>query len=252
MIPKSICFNGCSFTFGEGFSQTERDRYTYDRLVAAQLRCDQDNISLPGSSNYLCFMRSCRAIISQKYDLVITQWTALNRIWVFPGPDTGYFTNDVKHPDYRYRDLYLSEKEKKKFNETLLIMNHDYRNIMDLVDYCAVLGSLADHYNVKLIHINGLVPWQRDLLNRSIDNLEKDLSDYTKQILDFANRQDHEVLSFFLDLQNKFLELDQTKWINLFESWQNNLLDFASDGSHPGILSHRRMADCVIKHIKNM
>jgi len=108
------CFNGCSFTVGEGFPPEQRDEHIYDRLVSRHYFFKAENIAVGGSSNYTIFMRSCQALLSGQYDIVFTQWSALNRIWLHPGPDVAFFTNDRKYSDFSYRDIYIT-KEKKKY-----------------------------------------------------------------------------------------------------------------------------------------
>jgi hypothetical protein len=86
-----FCFNGCSFTVGEGFDAGDRDLYVYDRLLEKKFGFKRDNIASCGASNYLIFMRSARAIMSGEYHCVVTQWSELNRIWFYPGPDGEFF-----------------------------------------------------------------------------------------------------------------------------------------------------------------
>ena len=243
------CFNGCSFTVGEGVPLGERINYIYTNLLAKKFRVEQQNIAIGGSSNHTIFMRSVSAIQSQKYDIVFTQWSALNRIWLYPGPDCYFFINDEKYPDFRYRDVYISKKDKQKLKETLLILNHDYQNIFELIDYCKILAQLGTVHKTKIIFINGLVPWENDLVKPLTNDLSMSLSNYTKSILDFDNRGDHEILEYFIKLQNKFLEVDQTKWVNLFESFQKNTVDVGPEGHHPGIKSHQWMANQTANYI---
>lgn len=244
------CFNGCSFTWGEGFDSDERDLYVYDRLVTKKLKWDHSNIAQKGSSNYQIFMRSADAIQSGAYDIVFTQWSGLNRIWLSPGPDTVYFTHDEKYPDYRYRDIYIDEPTKKKLNGLLLILNHDYSNILDLIGYCGILESLGKNTNTKIIFINGLVPWQSDLITPIGSDLGNSLSEYTKSILDFDNRSDDEILKHFSVLQGKMSLLNKHSWINMFDSFQSNLVDVATEGHHPGKVSHAWMADKIVDYLK--
>jgi len=246
-----VCFNGCSFTVGEGFPEQQRDRYIYDRLLTKQFGFDSTNVAVGGSSNHTIFMRSAREILSNKYDLVFTQWTALNRVWFYPGPDTKFFTNDQAYPDYKYRDFYLSAKEKKNFCNTLLLLNHDYSNIMELIDYCNILCALAETNSTKLVFINGLVPWQDDLVRPLTTDLSSILSEYTKSILDFDTRDDAELIEFFTKLQIKFQELDQTKWTNLFASFASTQTDLGPEGHHPGVISHARMANTIAEYLTN-
>ena len=246
----TVCFNGCSFTVGQGFPVESRDAYIYDRLVTNQFDFDSTNIAVPGSSNYTIFMRSAEAILSGKYDIVFTQWSALNRVWLSPGPDAQYFINDIRHPDFKYREIYISPKEKIKFNNTLLMLNHDYQHIIELVDYCKILTSLTELNKIKICFINGLIPWANDLVT-PIDptNLSSSLGNYTKDILDFDNRDDAEIILYFSRLQEKFTELDQSNWVNLFNSFDNNSVDVGPEGHHPGVKSHQWMADQVSTYL---
>lgn len=246
-----VCFNGCSVTVGEGFPEQQRGQYIYDRLLTKQFGYDSTNVAIGGSSNHTIFMRSAREILSNKYDLVFTQWTALNRVWFYPGPDTKFFINDQTYPDYKYRDLYLNPSEKKTFCNTLLLMNHDYNNIMELIDYCNILCVLAETNSTKLVFINGLVPWQDDLVRPLTTDLSSTLSKYTKSILDFDTRDDAELIEFFTKLRIKFQELDQTKWTNLFASFVSTQTDLGPEGHHPGVISHVRMANTIAEYLTN-
>lgn len=244
------CFNGCSFTVGEGFPVEQRELFIYDRLVSRHFNVDHTNIAQGGASNYNIFMRSLQALLSNKYDIMFVQWSALNRIWLSPGPEVYFFVNDDKYPDFTYRDLYLNKHDKNFLKKCLLLLNHDYQNILDLIDYCSSLLVLAHAQNTKIFFINGIVPWTDDLTKPLGPDLESTLSNYTKNILDFDNRNDHEVVEFFLKLQTKFKELDQTKWINLFDSLQENTIDHGPEGHHPGINSHQWMANKIINYIE--
>ena len=218
-----VCFTGCSFTVGKGFPESQRANFIYDRLVSKKLGLDSDNCAIGGGSNYKIFMKSAAAVQSALYDLVVVQWTALNRLWLSPGPNSDFFTTDGRFPDFRYRDIYLSKSEKQIFRNTILLLNHDYQNIIDLIDYCKILSGLETS-NTKVVFINGLVPWTDDLSKPLTDNLSECLSEYSKQMLDFDNRSNEEIIEFFTKLQQKFSELDQTKWVNLFDSFLEHTL----------------------------
>jgi len=245
----SVCFNGCSFTVGEGFNPEDREKYNYDSLLSDQFQFNKTNQALSGNSNYKIFLSSCLALTSRRYDIVFVQWSALNRIWLSPGPDTVFFVNNTEHKHYTYRDLHLNQKQKSFLSNTLLLLNHDYQNIFDLVDYCNILAQLANYNKTQVIFINGLVPWTQDLITPVTDNFEVNFSDYTKSILDFSSRDDSELKDFFTRLQNKFATLDQSLWVNLFESFQKNAVDKGLRGHHPGIKSNIWMADQISKYL---
>ena len=243
------CFNGCSFTYGEGFNLQERNQYIYDKVLSKEYNWNSTNIAVKGSSNYTIFLRSAEAIQSQQYDIVFTQWSALNRIWLSPGPEVHYFVNDLKYPDYTYRDLYISPKDKKKLNQLLLLLNHDYQNILDLISYCNILQQLAVVNKSRAVFINGLIPWQEDLIQTLDSNLNQSLSLYSKIIFDFKNRSDDEIIKYFLKLQKKISTLDKNLWVNMFESFLENTCDIAPAGHHPGVESHQWMAKQITNYL---
>jgi hypothetical protein len=248
MIKKS-CFNGCSFTVGEGFPSESRKNHIYDHLVSCRFDLDRTNIAQGGSSNHEIFMRSADAL-KKDFDILFVQWSALNRMWLYPGPDSIWHLNDG-HDEFHYREIQLDKKSKKIFENTLLMMNHDYHNICKLVDYCSILDRLSEHHGKIVVYINGLIPWTEDFARPLSTDLYESLSEYTKEILDFANRDDQEIIQLFTRLQQKFSELDHSRWVNLFDSFQSNIVDHGPLGHHPGIQSHKIMADKIVNYLEN-
>jgi hypothetical protein len=249
----TACFNGCSLTEGEGFLPELKDQFVYDRVLSEKFNFNRINIAEPGSSNYKIFMRTLPIIDKKQCDILFVQWSGLNRIWLSPGPETYYVAMPNKNIKYyQYRDIKIQKDEKYKFETTLSLFNHDYQNILDLIDYCNVLEKLSKIQNIKIVFINGLVPWQNDLVNVLNTNLSESLSTYTKNILDFDNRDDEEILKFVNVLQTKFLSLNQDLWVNLFDAFNWRSIDKADDGKHPGVKSHAWLADQVSSYlIKN-
>lgn len=247
----NVCFNGCSFTVGEGFPEDQRNLYIYDRLLEKKFNFNRTNIAIGGSSNYTIFMRSADAVMSGNYDCVVTQWSGLNRLWLYPGPDSKFGVNG-NLSDFRYRHIYIEKTEKEKLKNTLLLLNGDYNNIIDLTKFTNILKILASSNDTKLVFVNGLVPWEEDLVKPLEEDLNRSLSDYSKAMLDFDNRDDHEIINFFQTLQQFVMQVDQSLWVNIFDSWMKNILDLGPEGHHPGIKSHQWMADRLSEHfIKN-
>ena len=244
---KKVCFNGCSFTVGEGFDPGIRDQYIYDHLISQECGFERINIAKDGSSNHEIFMRSACAL-DQGFDIMFVQWSALNRIWLYPGPDCEWSSNG-SIVEFRYREIYLDKTTQQKFKETLLMMNHDYHGLTSLVDYCNILTMLAEKHHTKIIFVNGLVPWTCDLVTPLQSDLTNSLSHYTKKILDFDHRSDDEILGLFLALQSKVGSLDQRFWVNIFDSFQKNVVDLGPQGHHPGVRSHRAMANRIILYL---
>lgn len=250
VMNKSICFNGCSITVGEGFSVTDRDRYVYDRLVSDTLGLKRTNIAKGGSSNYLIFMRSAQSIMSGHHDIVVTQWSGLNRLWLFPGPGNEFFLNRETQ-EHRYHNIVISKKDHEKLKNQLLILNHDYQNIIDVVDYCNILENLASQNSVECIFINGLIPWTEDLFFYNEKFNLAELSDYAKQILDFDHRNDDKIINFLKQLKKHFETLNLQKWVNIFQPLNRMKVDKGLLGHHPGIESNKIFANMLEEYIIN-
>jgi hypothetical protein len=94
-----------------------------------------------------------------------------------------------------------------------------------------------------------MVPWTNDLTKPLLTDLSQSLSEYTKRILDFDYRDDQEIIQLFCSLQQKFAELNQSRWVNLFNSFYSDTIDHGPQGHHPGIKSHEIMAQKIVHYL---
>jgi hypothetical protein len=245
-----VAFAGCSMTRGDGFDMAYLAPEIWPNIISRVFDFEPKNLGISGASNLRIFQTASQAILSKKYDLVFCQWTMLNRLWLSPDPDIWYFvTGDIKH-SFEYRNVKLNQQEKTDLERMITQLNHDYQNIIELVDYIKILEELAQHNQVKIAHVNGMVPWQSDLSDENTVNDFSAWSPYTRQLLDFDNRSDEEIKKLFLKLHNKFLELNPRRWINLFNSFQSQIVDVAPLGPHPGLRSHVLMSNLVRNYLK--
>jgi len=230
---------GCSMTRGDGFEDKDLNQ-TWPQIITQTFMFDSDNLAVSGASNHMIFMLTSEAIQSGRYDIVFAQWTALNRLWLSPGPNTWYYATGDGRDEFDYRDVHLTTKEKTQLEQRLLLLNHDYQNILYLIDYVKILNDLARLHGVQLIHVNGMVPWQADLM---VDDKDFNMiSDYTRSLLDFDHRNDDEIEELYSQLKTKFATLDRTSWVNIFDSFQTNMTDLGPLGHHPGPESHLTMS----------
>ena len=243
-------FVGCSFTVGEGLALEKSDVNNYANIVANHYSADVCNLSVKGNSNYNIFITVLNELIFNKPDIIFVQWSALNRLFVYPGPDTKLTLSHTINNDYEYRNIFYSKKELQKFTDTYHILNHDYNNLLVLINYCKILTKISKD-KTQLVFINGLLPWTNEIVDKNVTtNFNEKLSNYTKEILEFDSRSDNELLDFFTRLNIAVTELDQTRWVNMFNSMANNKLDLGIDNAHPGPKSHRQYADMIINYIE--
>jgi hypothetical protein len=248
-------FNGCSVTVGAGFPEDLRDTYVYDRLICNHFNFDRTNIAVEASSNYKIFIRTCEALISKKYDLVVTQWAPFPRFWFSPEPGTHLYIDGVsdRTDDFVCTNLWVSKKEMSDFANLLRILSHDYQSIIELIDYCCIIDALGEATNTPVVYINGNTRWENDLVKPLEEDLEKSLSDFSKSMLNFAHKPDQEIILNFTALQEKFAKLKQSNWVNLFDCFKKSLVDVGPLGHHPGEKTYQLLADQVINHLnKNL
>tara|TARA_R110000851_G_C12948964_1_gene553081 strand:+ start:133 stop:888 length:756 start_codon:yes stop_codon:yes gene_type:complete len=245
-----VAFHGCSFTQGEGFEPNDWLEFGYPSLVSNNYNWNHKNYGIPGGSNLRIFHSAVDSIVSNNYKTIFVQWSAVNRIWLSPGPNIWWFMNDTKYPDFRYRDLYINAKDQKLIKEKLLFLNHDYQNIIDLCTYCNVLEQLAIYNKVKLVFINGLLNWNRDLFFLPSNDLAESFSKYTKEIFDFDNRDDNELIQIHNNLFNHTKTLNQSLWVNIFNSIHHLRVDFAPvDNIHPGPKTQQIIYKKIINYL---
>lgn len=249
MTKSKMTFVGCSFTVGVGLEYEKSDQGNYANIVGKTHDSLVTNLSVGGNSNYNIFISAINELIENEPDYLIVQWTALNRLWLYPGPDTFlYLDFDVKQ-DFQYRDIVFSKKELQKFSDIFHLLNHDYHNIITLVDYCKIINAVTK--NTKIIFINGLVPWTSDLFNSaSINDPFAKFGNFTKEILDFENREDSELHTLFSNIHDKLMQLDTTQWVNLIDSMARSQIDYGSDAAHPGYKSHELYATMINDYLK--
>ena len=155
--------------------------------------------------------------------------------------------NSLPEADFNYRGLSISQKQRQTLRDLIKILNHDFHNILQLIDYCCILEIMSKQIGCEVYFINGLVPWTNELAQDSItEDLITQLSPYTKEILDFDLRNDQEIHDLISILQRKFKLLPKHLWINLFDSMDLRRVDLAPLDRHPGIKSHEDIAAQII------
>ena len=220
-----IYFGGCSITMGAGFEKVQHDSDIYPNIVGQNFGHQPINDAEGGSSNLKIFTKAAKAIIDDRADIYVVQWSAPHRHWLYPAPDRGIYIGSESDDD-RYRE----------FVEQFQKYNHDYSNLMAVIDYSRILTELAIKRSRQMIFVNGMLFWKPDWNDRYMKSLLEDLSS-TDQ-LDFRNRFDNNI-----DL------LDPTQWANMWLSIAEIQEDDAPLDTHPGPQTHKKIANLVAEVI---
>lgn len=251
---KILC-NGCSFTYGDGFLDTERQSKIWPTLLGKKLgqHAVIENLAYSGSSNLEIFLRTLRAINCNDYDLIAVQWTSLRRHWFEPGIDRYYICAGASGDfleDWFHKSIYLTKPERKKFFDILTMLTGDFKSVIDLGTFCQTM-ILLKKPNQQLVFINGLVPWRKDIVGplEPKTDLDKHFSQFTKDTLEFDDHSDADILKNHNKLR-QMLEPTLPYWVNFSEPWNSKIIDLATQGHHPGPLSHAWMANKVFDFVK--
>ena len=216
-----IYFGGCSITMGAGFEKVQHDPDIYPNIVGRYFGYRLINDAEGGSSNLKIFTKAAKAIIDDRADIYVIQWSAPHRHWLYPAPDQGIYIGSESDDD-RYRE----------FVEQFQKYNHDYSNLMAVIDYSRILTELAVGRSRQMIFINGMLFWKPDWNDRYMKSLLEDLGSTDR--LDFQNRFDNNI-----DL------LDPKQWANMWLSIAEIQEDDAPLDAHPGPQTHKKIANLV-------
>ena len=239
-------FTGCSFTVGEGLALEKADKSNYCNRVGEHYLADVTNLGQKGNSNYNIFMSAVNEMLTLKPDMLFVQWSGLNRQWLYPGPNTHVIVSAEPQADYTYRDLKFSRSQLQFFADQYQLLNHDFQNIITVVNYSNILSKLGN-----VTFINGLLPWHKDIADlQTLTNPAEQFSKYTKNLLDFDTRDDRELTELFLELYKNIQTLNPELWVNMFNSMYSNIVDTGTDDRHPGPNSHKQYAEMIIKYLE--
>lgn len=226
-----IYFGGCSITMGAGYPAQQQDHRIYPNIVAEAMGTRADNQAEGGSSNLKIFTRAAKALLDRQHDAYIVQWSALHRHWVYPSPKQGFYIGS-------YTDDNIVDQ---KFVAQYQLLNHDYSNIMSLVDYTRILQQMADDAGADIWFVNGMVPWTEDMLTGESN------SGYARSLYQGLTKD--EITDYQERLQNNLELIDWQQWINPWTSIADIQIDNAPLDAHPGPNTHTKVADMILEVI---
>jgi hypothetical protein len=253
---KTIAFFGGSNVSGAGYPDEKFCQDIYPNVVASQGGYDIKNYGIGGASSYEIFL-TCMEKIAQtpSPDIVIIEWNMFSRYRFHPSPEVELSISGatVTLPDSWAHCIPMSKKQIEHFQEILLLLDGDYHRMITLLTYCIIIQSICKLKNIKLGMIGSDILWTTDMFrNYTLEsNLGSSLSDYTKQLLDFDNRDDVDILQLLSTLKEKFNQIDPIFWIFGFETIKDLTTDYAPiDHVHPGPDTMKIVAGRIINFLK--
>ena len=236
------------------FSPEQKEsRYIYPSLFRTE-QCHVTNLGIGGATNYEIFMAALNFLATNDVDIMVVEWNGFFRFRFHPRPGINLYvsTQQIFPPDEFDRFFPFTQKDLDLFQKMMIMFNGEYNSTETLLDYCLILQSVCRSKKIELVMLNGSAPWTQDIVQDHSSNtdLEKSLSDFTKHMIDFSQRDDSEVVELLSNLRDKFNLIDPAAWaLDPFDRLIDMKIDRSPLDQHPGILTHRHIALIITQHL---
>lgn len=257
-----ILFSGCSFVHGDGIDDLHNNPEFFTNLMTKALFGDDytiKNIGVSGYSNLRIFLDSSTELLNNKYDYAFVGWTSLHRLVVWLGLEE-YECKRSFTPrgtlksmrDHVSNDISWSAKELYRLKDKILMLNNSHYEIVDLIRYVNMLITLSKSQNTKIFFINNCLPWDKNYFDH---DKESELTNYTNELLVSKTRTDAQVRRLYHKMHNDYTNVGgirENYWLNLYNSFSNQMVDLGSDNEHPGIKSQKIFAKYLTTKFKEL
>ena len=246
---KTIAFFGGSNQIGVGYPDGIASKDIYPNIIAEHGYTIK-NYGIAGANLDEIFSTCLYQLTQSLPDIVLIEWNAFNRHRFHPAPtvDVFFAGSGVRLPSSWSHCLPIPNRQLKLFQQVLMLIDGDYHRIVTLLKYCEIIQNFCKLNNIELVMLNGGILWSKDLFNEytSDSDLGLALSDSSKELLDFDNRDDNELLKLLSELREHFSQLDPEQWVFIFENFPSLMVDQAPLDNHPGPKTMKIVADQVI------
>lgn len=270
---KTVVFSGCSFTAGVGWSETDKYAAVKDcdclwtnlvhRNIPRFRGLTQINCANGGASNTDIFESTIKIIGEEANNIhtLFCQWTAGPRYNFNVGFEL-WDTSESFLTTIRSHDINLNRGDRwsrryvKNLLEQFITLHHVHWEILKIVKYTNIISDLAKLLRFKVFFINGLCPWDQDYFTRLHNCAPESYTPFTKkEILNIDSRDDQQIHELYHRAHDQYQEaggVDQSRWINLYDSMLSNRVDYCSDKMHPGTKSNEIYFQIIQNRLANL
>jgi hypothetical protein len=138
--------------------------------------------------------------------------------------------------------------------DRLKVLHHLQWEIIKVVKYVNILKKLTEKFEINLVNINSLCPWDKDFFKYNQHALPMEFTEFTQnEILNIQNRSDEEIFKLYTKQHQMYNELGGIQpqtWANLYNSFLSLRTDTNYDNLHPGINSNQHYYQLVKQYIE--
>lgn len=251
---KSALVSGCSYTSGYKLKLLDDEQLidvdpTDKSIYAIKLLNnlgyeDIKNVAVTGANNESIFYNTIQQMLSRNFDLILVQWTYLERLNIQVGLEPYYTMSTLKNNGHDI-DLVdnktISSAWLYNLGEKLRFISNDHWNILQLIRYVNILKLLQEKNKGKIFFINGACKWSEHYFDKVSYNTPDELSPFLQNILQVHLRDDDQIKDIYNMIHDQYAQnggILPTYWLNLYKPIYDMKIDtIAPDDSHPGIKS---------------
>jgi hypothetical protein len=259
-------FSGCSYTTGFGFELEQNDPKFWVNLLHKDVNILQNtelvNCGKSGASNDQIFANSVDHILKYNTKFVFVQWTSYPRYQFNVGLET-YETkvlfianSPTLHTDDKLglNDITYTKTYLNTLRDRVITLNHPHYEILKIVKYVNVLINLCKLKKCSIFFINGICDWDCDFFIKKENTLPYEYTSYTKKIINIDNRDDNQIYALYNKIHNEYNRLggmQESNWLNLYNSLAKNKIDVNDDKIHPGYKSNQKYFELLSQALLN-
>jgi len=243
-------FVGCSYTAGKGFELEKQQPELWVNLLHKRIpeinRTELINNGESGASNEKIFQNAVDSIVTFSPEYAFVQWTGSPRYNVNLGLETyqtnQYFSFDGHVHNHTLHSVSYSDSYLTNIRDRFLSLHHPHSGIVDIIKYTNILISLANLTGTRIFFINGLCPWDNNYFLKLTDTFPNNYTPYTKKLIETDTRDDSEAFLLYEKVHNDYAQagsIQESHWVNLYNSFNQNKVDTNNDNTHPGIKSNQ-------------
>lgn len=249
MIERKILFDGCSFTADNGFLLENQPRFHWPYLVSNHYQTEFKNLAIGGSSNTAIFNRTVEHTASNRYDLVVVQWSDIGRYVAYHASNNiDDFTIIGSWGVKGFRCNNSETQQYAKLHQTYF--DNHYVTLREWLCQTIALAGLFDSKNQPYVFVKGFENYVNEF-----DNIKYtgagfvNLSSGLQPLLDFDNRPDDYIHKKVTEIQNLLSKSKKLNWVN-FDSpgFYDSAVDLADDQMHPGPMSNANFTKQFISY----
>lgn len=266
MSVKTVLVVGCSMTsgynLGGGKNGISQDDPLHPDIWCNTLFQSSDefavvNRSSSGANNETIFQIALEGILSEKFDLILIQWTLINRINLQSGLEL-YHTRSMLQNSFDVNlnnNFVVSGKWLDDLGDRLRWVSNPHWKLLDLVRYVNVLKHLQNFlHGSKILFVNGSLELPKNYFARMSYRYPNELPEYVQDMLQVQTRNDIEIAQLYEMIHTQYANnqgIQPESWLNLYEPLREMQVDsIDKDDNHPGPNSQIIFADFLKEKLR--